>query len=822
MLRYRSVIAFLFFIAVCTVRVDAQVLSYSTYLPNNLSFPIAGLPIAVDSAGETCAVFVNYRAGAKLRNDGSVIYSIMNTPVIGNTSLVGIDASGNCYVAGQGQITPTPGAFQGTPKNSSSPFVVKFDGSGNVGYATYLGGSGIDTPTALAVDSSGNVYLTGTTSSNDFPAVHAFQPVLATAPDLFIAVLNSSGTALIYSTYWGGNSTESNPAIAVDVAHNAYITGSTSSTDFPTVSPLQATSAGSNTAFAVKLGSTGSPVYATYLGGQGVGTGIAADPNGAAYVARNEGAGSSTSAFVSKVSADGSAVLYSASLWGANSSLAGIVVDSTGQAYATGSTITSSLPLVSAIQGGLDTYSPFISILDTTGTRVTFSTSLGKDSQMNSIQIDSVPNIYVSGTTNTSYPSNFPFPILNAPNGTYFPPDANGAALRQGFLSKISLSAGISLSHPDTVDLRQAFYLGLGQSGHADVLVANTSALGNVAISSIVISTGDFTETNNCPAMLSAASSCLVHVTFTPAAGGDRTGTITIADSAPGSPHIIKLEGTGHVPVVSLSSISLTFAPQVVGASSGAQVVTLTNSGSWPLTISSISVSGDFSETNNCGLSVGSSPSNPTPSCQISVVFRPTASGNRTGVLSIVDDASGSPHTVNLSGQGINSGLGLGVPPGGSSTAVVGAGGSASYTLTIGGSGIGAMASLSCTGAPKGAACALPSTLNISGTTPATFSVTVNTTSRTMAAVGAGQLRWLFAIAILGYAALPWSRGTKRTAKRYFPLSVVLALLLSSCAGGQNSPQPNLNGTPAGTYNLTVTATAGSNTQTTNLTLTVQ
>jgi len=212
--------------------------------------------------------------------------------------------------------------------------------------------------------------------------------------------------------------------------------------------------------------------------------------------------------------------------------------------------------------------------------------------------------------------------------------------------------------------------------------VANTSAFGDVSISNFGITPGDFTETNNCPVTLLAASSCTVQVTFVPTAGGTRTATITITDSARGSPHIVNLTGTGHVPIVSLSPTSLTFAAQAVGTSSAGRPVLLTNSGSFDLTISNIGVTGDFSETNNCGLGLAFGSLGNT--CQISVIFSPSVSGTLTGVLSITDNASGSPHTASLSGQGVNPSLGLGVPQGGSSVAVVNAGSIASYTALYG------------------------------------------------------------------------------------------------------------------------------------------
>jgi len=139
--------------------------------------------------------------------------------------------------------------------------------------------------------------------------------------------------------------------------------------------------------------------------------------------------------------------------------------------------------------------------------------------------------------------------------------------------------------------------------------------------------------------------------------------------------------------------------------------------------------------------------------------------------------------------------------------------------LSMGDGGVSGTASLSCSGAPKGSTCALPSTVNVDAATPATFKLTVSTTLRTMAVLATPQSGWLWATGILALAVLPCSQ--KKT-KRYLPLVLVVASLLPSCGGGSSGPSQNSNGTPAGTYNLTVTATMGSNTQATSLTLTVQ
>ena len=136
-------------------------------------------------------------------------------------------------------------------------------------------------------------------------------------------------------------------------------------------------------------------------------------------------------------------------------------------------------------------------------------------------------------------------------------------------------------------------------------------------------------------------------MTFTPTVAGIRTGAVTITDNAPGSPHKLLLTGTGGVPVVSLIPSSLTFASQAVGTTSPAQPTTLKNTGSGPLSITSIATSGDFAQTNNCGSKV-----NPGASCTLNVTFKPTATGTRSGSLTINDDAAGSPHKLLLAGTG--------------------------------------------------------------------------------------------------------------------------------------------------------------------------
>ena len=158
-------------------------------------------------------------------------------------------------------------------------------------YSTYLGGSGGDSGSDIAVDFSGNAYVTGSTSSLNFPLMNPLQTTNRGSNDVFVAKLNPTGTALLYSTYLGGSSHDFGNSIAVDASNSAYVTGSTASNNFPTASPLQPAFAGGalvvGDAFVAKLNATGDVlVYSTYLGGSGAdgGNSIVVDASSNAYL----------------------------------------------------------------------------------------------------------------------------------------------------------------------------------------------------------------------------------------------------------------------------------------------------------------------------------------------------------------------------------------------------------------------------------------------------------------------------------------------------------------------------------------------------------
>jgi hypothetical protein len=387
----------------------------------------------------------------------------------------------------------------------------------------------------------------------------------------------------------------------------------------------------------------------------------------------------------------------------------------------------------------------------------------------------------------------------------------------------------INITNPVTVNLvptSLSFSEPVGVSSQPSVAhLTNTGSL-NLTISSIQITgadRGDFSMTTGCAPTFPPNDSCKFNITFTPTAYGNRNAFLTITDNAPNSPQSVRLSGFGEGAAVALKPTSLTFPSETIGVTSPAQPVTLTVvGGNTALSISSIATQGDFAQTNNCpsSIPVGSG-------CIINVTFTPTAAGVRSGSLVVTDNA-GSPQQVSLTGTGVSGTLGLAVAPGGSSSATVAAGSMATYKLTIGGAGFSGMASLTCTGAPQGATCSFPSgaTVNVSATSAAPFNVIVTTTARSMAALSStsnGSHSWLWAVALIGVVLLPTAKPRKRSVWRTIRLSpLLLVLLLCGCGSGSSGTSTNMNGTPAGTYSLTVKATSGSVSQPLSLTLTVQ
>jgi hypothetical protein len=185
----------------------------------------------------------------------------------------------------------------------------------------------------------------------------------------------------------------------------------------------------------------------------------------------------------------------------------------------------------------------------------------------------------------------------------------------------------------------------VGTTSAAQTLTFRNTGLAALNIAGIV-SSGDFVRTTTCGATLAIGANCSISVSFSPTALGARNGTVVITSDATNSPATVSLTGTGvAAPVVSLSPANLSFVWPTLGSTSAAQTITLTNSGGVALTQTSITANGDFAVSNNCGAGLGAGGF-----CAISVTFTPTTTGTRTGSITVVSNAPGSPHTVNLTG----------------------------------------------------------------------------------------------------------------------------------------------------------------------------
>jgi len=294
-------------------------------------------------------------------------------------------------------------------------------------YSTYLGGGdGEPIQGAIAIDGSGSAYVTGQTLSTDFPTLNPYQTNQG-GGDIFVAKLAPSGSSLVYATYLGGSSQDQAYGIAVDASGSAYVTGSTFSTDFPTMNPYQ-TYQGGDDAFVTKLSPTGSSLaYSTYLGGEGtdVGFGIAIDGTRAAYVAgwtmstgfptsnQYEGGLGNTDAFVTKVSSSGSGLVYSTRLGGGGVDAAyGVAIDGTGSAYVAGQTSSTDFPTVNPFQTDQGLEDVFVAKLSPSGSSLTYSTYLGGGGgdDCRGIAVDGAGSAYVTGTTSSAdFPTQTPY-----------------------------------------------------------------------------------------------------------------------------------------------------------------------------------------------------------------------------------------------------------------------------------------------------------------------------------------------------------------------------------------------------------------------------
>ncbi|HUI40640.1 MAG TPA: choice-of-anchor D domain-containing protein [Terriglobia bacterium] len=755
---------------------------------------------------------------------------------------IALDASDDAFVSGgsgSADLAVTAGVVQPACKLDASevcegePFVAELNPTGTaLSYLTYLGGSGgngQDTAYAIALDTAGDAYVVGETSSSDFPVTAgAFQTQCGTdglcnpvsgvgTADGFVAKLNSTATALLYSTFLGGSGLDLAWSIAVDSTGAAYVSGGTYSSDFPTSNALASgvALAGGEDAFVASLDTSGSGLmFSTFLGGTG---------NDVAY---------------------------------------GLALDSSDDVFVAGSTASSDFPTLNPYQssnfGGTDAFvaeiteaaAPFITL--STSSLAFGSVFVGTTSAAQSVIVTNTGNaalLVSSVTLGGTNPGDFSVTgdtctgSSVAPAGTCeidatFSPTAVGARAATITVASnasngaqtVSLTGtGITLSVTLTPPTLTFASQGVNTTSAAQVATLTNTGTETVNITGVTLTgsdSGDFAETNTCSDTLAATASCTISVTFTPTATGTRTATLSVSDNVTGSPQTVALTGTGVALMVSLTPPVLSYPSQILNTASAVQVATLTNTGTETVNITGITLAGanagDFADTTTCGATLAAGKS-----CTITVTFTPTVGGTRTATVSVADNATGSPQTVALTGQGADFSIALlydlpnvTIPPG--QTAV--------YELQITPlGGFTGTVSVSCSGAPQNSTCTVnpPTNRSVNGVTPVRVSIDVATTAPSFAPTARHRVPplgplggRLLVLAGLGLGALAFL-ARKRKAVLVLAVAMFLVTIWGSCGSSAPAVAAKTGGTPTGTYTLTVTATSGSLTHTTTGTLIV-
>ena len=579
---------------------------------------------------------------------------------------VAVNSAGNAYVTGVTASVDFPvsaSIFQDASAGDGDVFVTEFtpDGS-NVVFSTYLGGAALDIPAQIQLDATGNVYLVGNTLSNNFPVTAAaMQATYGGNQDGFLTELKPDGSGLIYSTYIGGTQADLATAMAFDAAGDIYIVGSTQSTDFFTMNPIQLANDGQYDVFLVELSSAGALKYSTYLGGSSsdYGTGIGVDSAGNVYLSGTtyssnfptQGAlqatfGGGSDVFVTKFTPGSSALLFSTFIGGSSiDRSSGMVLDANANIYLTGDTQSKNFPVTSsAYQSALmGTDNAFLTKLSSDGSTLVFSTLYGgsQTDQANGLALDATGNIYLTGYTQSSN-----FPRLDS------------------FQNILGIAGAGNCGSSNLVNVAVAvcpdgFVVKFGPSG----LPVYASFLG-----------GSNADAGEAIAVDATGAAYVVGQTYssnfpTIAGQADSLGTATGGSyqwqyhgSATSSNAFVAKISAQDQPSLSLNPQQINFGQQPLNSASTPITVNLTNAGSTALAITSVTTSGNFSQTNNCGTSLAGG----SATCTVQVTFTPASVGLLTGQLTITEPGAGTStlsQSITLTGTGVTKGGSLEFSP---------------------------------------------------------------------------------------------------------------------------------------------------------------
>jgi len=862
-------------------------LVYSTYLGGSAGDAAYGL--AVDSSGNAYVTGSTYSTDfpttqgafqttnkAAANSDATAFVTVLNatgTALVYSTylggsglssglpdsgdkgSAIAVDAVGNAYVTGSTYSTDFPlsqGAFQttnkGAAKSNGNAFITKLNPAGTaLLYSTYLGGSGAqktvlsgDTGIAISLDASGEAYVAGRTFSSDFPTTAgAFQTTnnaLANqGTNAFVTKLNSTGSALVYSTYLGGSSSDSGNAIAVDPAGEAYVAGGASSTNFPaTQGAFQtkdgAAASGLPNAFITKLNPAGAAlVYSTYLGGSG----------GVVYVTPTL-------------------------LQNGGDQANGLAIDGSGNVYVTGSTASSNFPVTQdayqttnndqpgcagSCAGG---YNAFITELNSSGTALIYSTYLGgnginpydsvgviefgEGDQANALALDSSGNVYVAGSA-----CSFDFPLTSGAFQTTIP------SQQSPFAAKLNMSEPSTASRPTVTVTPGSSGITSGLPLRVTISVAGPSGAATPT-GTVTLASGTYFSS---PTTLSSGGATI------DIPGGSLLAEPAAACGVPPAPDNLSVDYLPDAASSPTYKSSSGLAPVIVvgpcvSTSPDLTTVTLAQAQSQPflLGIAATGGTGNPVPTGTVTVATGSYISAATTlsggDANISIPANTFTVGNNSVNVSYSGDSNYAAYP-NAGGALVivtnTSGIGFAVTgapvtiQGGATT-----GNTSTVTVTEAGGFIGEVTLTAVlSSGPSGAQD--PPSFSFGASSPVLIgpahpSSTATLAITTTAATGCSQAEQAHR-GVLWYA-VPWYAGggavlacalflggLPRRRNRRYALGVLVVLILASgllaCSGsGGSSCNGGATGTTPGTYTITVTGTSGPTTATGTVTLSVQ
>jgi hypothetical protein len=736
--------------AATAIAADSNGNTYVTGWTDSLNFPLVG-PLQGKNAGSV-DVFV-----LKLNGAGN---TLLYATYIGGSGDdrgygIAIDGAGEAYVTGTTTSSnfPTHTPIQAGLHGSRNAFALKLNAAGNgFIFSTYLGGSAEDNGNAIAVDSQGNAYLTGDTTSSNFPTLGAIQAANQGQQDAFVAELSGTGT-LVYSTYLGGSGNDRGAAIAVDGSGNAYVTGGTLSSNFPTANPLQAANGGGQDCFIAKLAPGGTRlVYSTYLGGSGgalgspeSGSGIAVDGQGEAYITGSTSSsnfptaspfqllsgGGTESAFVAKLNPSGSALVYSTYLGGSVMDFGtSIAVDLSGDAYAAGYTASPDFPLAAPVQGALaGEYNAFIVELSATGQSLNFSTFYGGSGLdvANGIALDGAGNVDVAGQTQSSN-----FPIVGGVQSSMLGSiDAFVLKMNIGSLPNYSLGmtpssqsvgAGGNTTYTVTVTGSNGFSgtVGLGVSGLPSGVTGsfNPTSVAGSGSSSLTITAGAGAAAGNYTATVTGSSGSLSHntsagLTITGGSSGGPPAAVSVTPSSgSGSAQTFVFVYTDPNGATDIASTQMDISATL--AVNGAcyfyyvrglnEIFLASDTGAWqgPLTMGAAGTLQNSHCVINAGASSASASGN-NLTVNVAVSFTAAYAGAKNIYMEVENakvDAGWVLRGAWTAGTAPSPNYSLGMTP---SSQSVGAGGNTTYTVTVTGSnGFSGTVGLGVSGLPSG------------------------------------------------------------------------------------------------------------------------